>query len=442
MNVGNRFAAWAALAAALLALCSRGAAQSHDALLDKLVQKGILSTEEAKELRQASDAGFTKAYQVQTGMPDWVKSIQFSGDLRMRYDDLHGGNADFVTRLRLRFRLRPGFTAQLQDNFEVGVRLFSGPENGNPLNGNQTFEDNASKKPIHIDKAYAKWTPLNDDDWKLTVTAGKMETPFVFSDLIFDIDYTPEGFAQQLSCNLNKHQAVKLILGEFVQDELSLSSRDPYLFGAQLRLDSSWSPRLKTSVGVAGLALTHPKSLTAANVLDINQGNTRSSLPSPTAALIYDYHPLIVDAAITCSFTNAPGYHGVPFPITLSGIYVNNPGAPTAHQAFAAGLGFGKSGSKGLWDVSYKYRYFGGDAWYEEVVDDDFGAFYQAPSARGIAGYRNGTNVRGHILKANYSFTHAFTLGFGYYITELIHASPAGSRSGAVHLLVDAVWKF
>ena len=442
MNSRNRFATVAAAAAVWLVLVTRGAAQSNDALLDKLVQKGILTTQEAKELRQESDVGFTKAYQAQTGMPDWVKSVQFGGDLRLRYDELHGGNADFLTRHRLRFRLRPGFTAQLQDNFEVGVRLFSGPENGNPLNGNQTFEDNASKKPIHIDKAYAKWSPLNDEDWKLTFIAGKMETPFVFSDLLFDIDYTPEGFAQQLSCKLNPQHTVKLILGEFVQDELSLSSHDPYLFGAQLRFESSWSPRLKTSVGVAALALTHPEALTAANVLDINQGNTRSALPSPTAALIYDYNPIIVDAAISCFFTNAPGYRGVPFPVTLSAIYVNNPGAPTAHQAFAAGISFGKSGSKGLWELSYKYRYFGADAWYEEVVDDDFGAFYQAPSVRGTAGFRSGTNVRGHIIKANYSFNDSFTLGIGYYLTELIHASPAGSRSDAAHLLVDAVWKF
>ena len=343
---------------------------------------------------------------------------------------------------RLRFRIRPGFTAQLQDNFEVGFRLFSGPENGNQLNGNQTFEDNAGKKPVHIDRAYAKWTALDDSDWKLTFIGGKMDVPFVFPDLIFDIDYTPEGFAQQLSYNINKEHTARLILGQFALDELSASSRDPYLFGAQARFDSTWSKRIKTSIGLAALTLTHPESLTAANVIDINQGNTRDGLPSPTAALIHDYNPIIVDAAITYSITNAPGYRGAPFPITLGGIYVNNPGAPTANQAFAAGISFGKAGSKGLWDVSYRYRYVGADAWYEEVMDDDFGAFYQTPSVRGLAGYRNGTNVRGHIIKANYSLSNAFTFGFGYYMTELIHASPSGSKSDAAHLLVDVVWKF
>jgi hypothetical protein len=433
---------FAVVAAGLFALAPGAAAQSVDALLKKLVEKRILTTQEATELRQETQAGFTQAYRAQNGMPDWVNRIQFGGDLRLRYDELHGASSTFVPRNRLRYRVRPGFTAQLEDNFEVGFRLFSGPDNGNPLNGNQTLEDNGSKKPAHIDRAYAKWSPLDDSAWKLAFTGGKMENPFVFPDLIFDIDYTPEGFAQQLSYTFNPQQSARLILGQFVLDELSASGHDPFLFGAQLRLDSSWGQRLKTSLGLAALTVTNPQRLTAANILDVNQGNSRDGLPSPTAALIYQYHPIIVDASVTWSLTNAPGYGGVPFPITLGGIYSHNSGAPTANQAFAAGIGFGKSGTKGLWDLSYRYRYFGGDAWYEEVVDDDFGAFYQDASVRGSAGYHSGTNVRGHIVRANYSFNNAFTLGLGYYVSDLIHPSPSGSKSDTRHLLVDAVWKF
>ncbi|HEY2951575.1 MAG TPA: putative porin [Verrucomicrobiae bacterium] len=442
MHSRDIFAAVVVAVATLFVSCAGAAAQSTDALLNKLVEKRILTAQEAKELRQEAQAGLTKAYRAQGGTPDWVNRIQFGGDLRLRYDELHGGNSAFVPRNRLRFRLRPGFTAELQDSFEVGFRLFSGPDNGSPLNGNQTFEDNGSKKPVHIDRAYAKWTPLEDADWKLAFIGGKMENPFAFPDLIFDVDYTPEGFAQQLSYNINSRHTARLVLGQFVLDELSASSHDPFLFGAQLRLDSTWSERFKTSLGVAALTVTHPEVLTAANVLDINQGNTRDGPPSPAAALIYHYHPIIVDAAITYSVSNVPGYGGVPFPITIGGIYVHNSGAPTANQALAAGIGFGKSGNTGQWEVSYRYRYFGGDAWYEEVVDDDFGAFYQASSLRGSAGYHSGTNVRGHIVRVNYSFNNAFTFGLGYYTTHLIHALPAGSKSGAGHLLVDAVWKF
>ena len=43
-------------------------AQSVDALLDKLVDKGILTVKEANELKAESDKDFTKAYQVKSGM--------------------------------------------------------------------------------------------------------------------------------------------------------------------------------------------------------------------------------------------------------------------------------------------------------------------------------------------------------------------------------------
>ena len=69
---------WAALGAALLAsgvLMPLAHAQSADALLDKLVDKGVLSVKEANELREQADEGFLKAYQAKTGMPDWVTQL-------------------------------------------------------------------------------------------------------------------------------------------------------------------------------------------------------------------------------------------------------------------------------------------------------------------------------------------------------------------------------
>lgn len=47
-----------------------GHAQSADALIDKLVEKGILTVKEANELREESDKGFTAAHSVKTGLPE------------------------------------------------------------------------------------------------------------------------------------------------------------------------------------------------------------------------------------------------------------------------------------------------------------------------------------------------------------------------------------
>src|SRR6266540_613673 len=65
------------------AFCANAAAQSSDALLDKLVQKGILSAQEAKDLREDAKKDFDKSYRRQTSMPDWVTSLRFTGDFRV-----------------------------------------------------------------------------------------------------------------------------------------------------------------------------------------------------------------------------------------------------------------------------------------------------------------------------------------------------------------------
>src|SRR5258705_379022 len=66
--------------------------QSSDALLKKLVDKGILTAQEAAELKKESDSGFDKAYRTKSGMPDWVTSLRIYGDLRARYEFFHTDN--------------------------------------------------------------------------------------------------------------------------------------------------------------------------------------------------------------------------------------------------------------------------------------------------------------------------------------------------------------
>ena len=73
-------------AVAGMALMINGHAQSVDGLLDKLVDKGVLTVKEANDLREESDKNFSTAYAAKNGMPDWVTSLRFNGDLRLRYD--------------------------------------------------------------------------------------------------------------------------------------------------------------------------------------------------------------------------------------------------------------------------------------------------------------------------------------------------------------------
>jgi hypothetical protein len=132
-------------------------------------------------------------------MPDWVQALKFSGDFRGRFEGLYtdatfvnaGLTKRFVSRNRFRYRIRFGVTATLFDHMEVGLRLSSSDtasgfssSTGNPLSGNSTMQDNASKKFIFVDQAYGRWFPLNGPDWIGSLTVGKMENPFVFDDMI------------------------------------------------------------------------------------------------------------------------------------------------------------------------------------------------------------------------------------------------------------------
>ena len=448
------------LAAATAALGATAHAQSADAIIDKLVEKGILTTKEAQDLRDEADKNFTTALATKTDMADWVTSLKFHGDIRGRYEMFSGDNPLFTDRQRLRYRMRFGAVATLLDNFEAGLRLSSsesasgGANNeGDPISGNTTFQNNGSKKLLFIDQAYGKWSPLNGPNFLASFTIGKMENPFVFSDMVFDADYTPEGLAAQLGYIINDNQTLRLNAGYFVLDELSASSHDSAMLGAQLRWDANWTPKLSTSLGAAYLDISSAAYLTNSAVPNINRGNTRAA----DGRLAYGYRPFVLDAAATYKLDSFPMYKGA-FPIKVMADYMVNDGAPgkgndvngrpADNYAYTVGVQLGKSGKKGTWDLGYSYKWLGANAWYEELVDSDFGGFYALGGVTGSpfnsgsgVGYGSGTNVKGHIVRFQYSPSDSFTFTVKWLLTELI--SPYGPGSSEMsRLQIDGTWKF
>jgi hypothetical protein len=459
--------------------------QSVDALVDKLIDKGILTVKEANELRDEANKNFNDAFAVKSGMPEWVNVLKFSGDIRTRYEGFYsdamvekidpatGGSYmdKFENRNRFRYRLRFGATVTMFDNLEAGFRLTSSDASGNfggdPISGNTTFQNNASKKFVYFDTAYAKWYGLNTPTLSASVTAGKMENPFVTDDMVFDPDYTPEGAAIQSVFHVNDNHALNLNLGGFVLDETALSGsgagagsgsgQNPYLLGAQLRWDAKWTPKWSSSIGLSYYSIQNPLSLYSAAVPDQNAGNTRTLSDTgiagtssfvPRGSLLYGYQPFVVDGSLTYTLLSFPLYKGA-FPIRVSGEYINNPSAPYTSDAYAwnGGITFGKSGKRGTWEFSYLYKWLGGDAWYEELVDSDTGAIYaQIPTgADGRAvysGYFAGTNVKGHVLRLAYSPYDALTLSAKAFLTQLIRPFEPQSVSQINRVQVDATLKF
>ncbi|MDB6035567.1 MAG: hypothetical protein JWM16_5905, partial [Verrucomicrobiales bacterium] len=262
---------------------SIGHAQSSDALLNKLVEKGVLNKQEAdqlkKETAQESQKDFSKAFQAKTGMPEWVTSLKFGGDFRGRFEGFYNDDRTITDRNRFRYRLRFGTVATLKDDFEVGLRLSSSDparggagQAGDPVSGNTTLTDNGSKKGIYVDLAYAKWTGIKFDNFSGSLTIGKMEDPFVYSSMLFDHDYTPEGIAGQLNYKIGDHHALKLVGAGFSVLEIGGSSYDSVVVGSQLRLDSAWTPRIFSSAGVGIITLLNENKLLNSSIPNQNAG--------------------------------------------------------------------------------------------------------------------------------------------------------------------------
>ena len=58
-----------------------------------------------------------------------------------------------------------------------------------------------------------------------------------------------------------------------------------------------------------------------------------------------------------------------------------------------------------------------------------------------------GTNIKGHLIKFNYSIDDSLTFSFTAYINELINPNQnigaAGEpKNGAIHVMADLMWKF
>jgi len=451
-HLKTKWTAAAIAALACLAPWQMTQAQTAEALMEALVKKGILTEQEAEDIK-ADLAKENRSFVKVTASGKSTLALDLYGDMRGRFEGFFSDDPAIVDRMRFRYRLRAGIKATLYDRFEAGFRLTSSEPTdisnggGDPISGNSTFQNNGSKKFLFIDLAYGKWTAVTNETFLASATVGKMENPFVLSDMVFDGDYTPEGAAVNAKFSPNLNHVLSFNLGAFALDEISGQSEDPFTFGGQLRFDSNWSydeahkPDLQTSVGVAWLGILFAESLTTNAVPNVNVGNTRDPVLA-NAPLVNDYYPIVGDASITYTLQKVPFYNGT-FPIKLAGDVIYNPGAPDKNWGYSAGLTFGKSGNRGTWDLSYRWKYLGGDAWYEEFVDSDFGAFYGASYQQSLrTGYQAGTNVRGHIVKASYSPYNALTLGVTWFYTSLISNPAAPAESDIHRLQVDAVWRF
>ena len=249
-------------ATALMSLTPNIRAQtSMDALLNKLEQKGVLTVDEAKELKAEnatnSVADLDAAMNSKFPMSGWITSYKLSGDFRGRFDERTTSNPAQDNNIRMRYRLRVGLQVNMKDNLQVGFRLGSAdPDSnglgGSPVSNNTTLQGNGTKKFLYVDAAYGKWTPINDETWMIGGTIGKMDNPFQLTPMVFDPDYTPEGGAIQATYKINDKNSLAFNGAAFV---LSYSGNGPenmsFFYGEQTMWNAAWSDRISSSLGIS-----------------------------------------------------------------------------------------------------------------------------------------------------------------------------------------------
>lgn len=296
-------AATAALAA-LAAIPQGAAAQDRPTdpstidILDVLVEKGVLSREDANSVlsearkRAEANSGVVRVPYVpeavrnqirdevkkevvatarQEGwaqpdaLPEWLSRFRFSGDMRVRGEhvafgqsntpliyDINAINADggyFVDdllplrattkdRQRARVRARFGVDAKVSDKVEAGLRFVTGNPS-DPVSTNESLTGNFDKFMVGLDRAYIRVRPFAKDGRFAgsNLILGKFDNPFFSTELMFDRDLQFEGAAATLEARLGGDEgapSVFLTGGAFPLEEWDFTGDDKFLFAGQI----------------------------------------------------------------------------------------------------------------------------------------------------------------------------------------------------------------
>ena len=136
-------------------------AQASDVelLIKKLVEKRILTQEDAKELIEEIRQESVKQESVkaeekskQAAIPKWVGKTKVKGDLRFRYEDKDLETGEKTETKRGRIRLRLGAETEVNDKVTAGLGFASGTSGWDSARStNQTLGDNFGSKEIVID---------------------------------------------------------------------------------------------------------------------------------------------------------------------------------------------------------------------------------------------------------------------------------------------------
>lgn len=430
---------WLALLGGTFLFSTAVLAQDSGPLIDLLIKKGIVTDQEAEDLRVALVKDFTNNTAAgKMNLSSSLVEMKMSGDMRIRYEynnqvpELATGAAPVANETsRQRFRLRFNTDVLLKKGWNAGFALESGQAADS---ANQSFVTMADDYGVFIARAYVGWQPnLN---WSFVL--GKQKNPFYTTEMRWDADISPQGASEIFKLPLGAKDTFEIRAMQHAMEDRAEATpgpggRDTWMFEQQAVYTHWFAPENLSSVILAPGFTAYNQSTVTATPLNSAAfvGSTRGQNYATFAGEV--------------NFANVAGA-GTAFKIYwdssynfLAGtrvykVYGLNPASfSKGASAWLAGIGYsyGTGKVQGDYSVKLDYRSVGIGATDPNTNDSDWGF--------------SKLNQKGYKLALSYNVNDFTNFNVTYFDTEIIQKGMTfslGNLDRSQELLVDLVVKF
>jgi hypothetical protein len=370
------------------------ATSSVDALIQKLEDKGILTDQDATQIKGeiASEEKTSQETTYKSLLPDWLNSMKLTGDFRLRdqwqvrHDRVPAASPNDLARNRVRIRARLNFEDQVNDKVKVVVGIatdgessgFPGNDRSNniTLGGNAGTEGTFNKSALVLNKAYAVYTPTSF----LTLMGGQMDNPiWEPASLLWDPDITPTGGVVQLQKRLNDYLTPFSTNGIFIVKDATPAvspvatniKTDPYIFFSQDGIKGNLTEKVYYKAAATYYNFSDP------NHFVLDNSNATNEL-STAATGGYNNNFELIGGAVDFGM-NDPFGELLPSPIYIPqvgvfGQYFQNLDPSSQNAAWEMGAYMGSSAINGFgtWKLQSYWKVLERNSWMDALPDDDF----------------------------------------------------------------------
>jgi len=368
-----------------------------DILLDKLVEKNIISGLEAHEIRYETQEEVKKEISlgINKTLPFWLQNITIGWDIRMRYQKDENKNYDYK-RERFRYRIRWFINSKVGDNLFIYSGFATG-ENDDSRSTNQTLTGNFSKKNIYLDYGYMEYyiTP------SISINIGRIKQAICYTnDMLWDGDINQEGGLLKIEKSFNINYSNSISIGRFVIKE-NKDKKDLYLNYITNTL--SW----KSDDNFKKMNIT-----SSYYNFENLKGNTtfyQTINSISNGKYIYHYKPFVIDVNISKNIEEPLNLYKLNINyLSIFSSYVINTAISKDKKGWIVGFRIGqeKVSGSGDFQIVYSRRWIERDSWIDAYPDSDF--------------YGGTTDVKGDRYTLSYGISRDLILSLNYFDSKPI----------------------